>query len=95
MSLQDHPGSRTFDELARASKLPGAGPIEDLSDAPGGGKMITLRDPEGFPMNLMHGASSAAVGAYPDSIIPNTEIEKPRKRAFQRFKPGPAGVHKV
>ena len=57
--------------------------------------MVTLTDPEGYPVNLMHGALPAEVGKLPEKIVYNTESDKPRKRQFSRFQPGPAAVHKV
>ena len=80
---------------ARATKLPTAGKIQELADAPGGGFMVTLTDPEGFPVNLMFGQEAAEKGEYPQKLTVNYEDEKPRIRKFQRFQPGPAAVHKV
>lgn len=57
--------------------------------------MLTLSDPEGFPVNLIYGQEPREAGEYPTSIIVNTDSEKPRIRKFQRFNPGPAAVHKV
>lgn len=57
--------------------------------------MITLVDPEGYPVNLVHGTIAAEIGQLPEKMVANTESEKPRKRQFQRFQPGPAAVHKV
>lgn len=81
--------------FSRATKLPTAGEIQDLADAPGGGYMVTLTDPEGFAMNLFYGTTPVTPGTYPDKLIANYEIDKPRVRRFQRFQPGPAAVHKV
>lgn len=57
--------------------------------------MITLTDPEGFPVNLMYGQEPAEPGKIPEPLITNYEADKPRVKKFQRFKPGPAAVHKV
>ncbi|PSN66882.1 putative 2,3-dihydroxybiphenyl-1,2-dioxygenase or glyoxalase/bleomycin resistance protein-like protein [Corynespora cassiicola Philippines] len=85
----------SFAELEKASKLPGASPIQDLSDAPGGGHMVTLHDPESFPINLLFGQTPATPGPMPEILTTNYEVEKPRVARFQRFKPGPAAVHKL
>ena len=39
----------SYAELEKASRVPGAGSIEELIDAPGGGHMITLHDQKAFP----------------------------------------------
>lgn len=82
-------------ELEKASKLPGASPIEELKDAPGGGHLVTLHDPEGFPINLIYGQTPAEKGHLPEKVILNDETDKPRVRRFNRFTPGPAAVHKL
>ncbi|KAF2017529.1 trihydroxytoluene oxygenase [Aaosphaeria arxii CBS 175.79] len=88
-------------ELEKATKLAGASPILDLASpssgasAPGGGSMVTLTDPEGFPINLIHGQTKSAGGPFPEVLTTNYETQKPRVARFQRFKPGPAAVHKL
>ncbi len=57
--------------------------------------MLTLHDPEGFPMNLMWGQTPAEVGKLPKKLIHNFEADKSRTREFLRFKTGPAAVHKL
>ncbi|KAF2398961.1 trihydroxytoluene oxygenase [Trichodelitschia bisporula] len=82
-------------DLKRASRLPGASAIKDLDDAPGGGRLVTVRDPEGFPVNLLFGQEEAEAGTLPPKLEANSEADKPRTRKFLRFQPGPAGVHKL
>jgi hypothetical protein len=72
-----------------------ASEIQELSDAPGGGYLVTFSDPEGFPVNLIFGQTPAVADTSPVKLTYNYETEKPRIRRFQRFEPGPAGVHKV
>lgn len=81
--------------MCRAAKLAGATPIQELTDAPGGGYMVTVPDPEGFPINLMYGQTPKEAGPMPEILMTNYEVQKPRVARFQRFKPGPAAVHKV
>ncbi|KAE8154285.1 Glyoxalase/Bleomycin resistance protein/Dihydroxybiphenyl dioxygenase [Aspergillus avenaceus] len=85
----------SYGELEKAARLPTAGEIREVTDAPGGGHMVTVFDLEGFPVNLMHGQTAAEPGEYPTSIVVNNESEKPRVRKFQRFTPGPAAVYKL
>lgn len=79
----------------RAAKIPGASPIEELHDAPGGGHMVTVPDPASFPIVLIHGQTPRPAGPLPPILQTNYETEKPRVKAFQRFSPGPAAVHKL
>lgn len=82
--------------LFRASKIPGASEIEELNDAPGGGHRVTLRDPEGMPVSIIFGQEPRNVESqYPEKLIINYEDTKERLDKFQRFKEGPAAVHKV
>ena len=83
------------DPRSRAAKIPGASPLQALTDAPGGGYNVTLTDPEGFPVNLIYGQTPVEPGKVPENLVLNFENEKPRLRSFQRFQPGPAAVHKV
>jgi catechol 2,3-dioxygenase-like lactoylglutathione lyase family enzyme len=90
---------QSFAELEKAAALPCASPdgIVDLAaqDVPGGGHMVTLTDPEGFPIHLLHGQTESRPGPMPEILATNYEQEKPRVKRFQRFKPGPAAVHKL
>jgi hypothetical protein len=79
----------SYAELEKAAKVPGANQIEELSDAPGGGHLIT------FLINLIYGQQKKEPGPYPEILTTNYENEKPRIARFQRFKPGPAAVHKL
>lgn len=70
--------------------------IQEMTNAPGGGHIVTVEDPEGFPINFVHGQSVSEV-AYktPEKLMFNDETHKPRQRKFQRFEPGPAEVYKL
>jgi hypothetical protein len=84
-------------ELERAARIPGATPeIVSLDDFPGGGKMVTLTDPVGHKVHLVHGQSPQHYPAGPklEKLTVNYEDDKPRKGRFQRFEPGPAPVHR-
>lgn len=86
-----------FLNLHRAAQLPGAGKIETLTDAPGGGKSLTIIDPGDFPLNLIWGQEPVSKEGRQQSerLVYNYEDEKLRKGQFQRYKAGPAAVHKV
>lgn len=57
--------------------------------------MLTIVDPEGFPINLMYGQTPKECSGYPPNLLYNYESAKPRMRQYQRFTPGPAAVHKL
>lgn len=87
-------------DLEKVLKLPGAtvltDGIEEMKDAPGGGYIVTIADPEGFLVNFIYGqAEVKEERAKPAKLQFNDEVDKPRQKAFQRFDPGPAEVHKV
>ena len=71
--------------------------IEPLSDAPGGGHLVTITDPNNFPVNFIHGQtpSTDIMNPHTGQLVANTETSKPRQRQFQRFTPGPAAIHKL
>lgn len=69
--------------------------IEELSDAPGGGSIVTILDPEGFLLNFIYGQTPPTSRQMPEKLVINDESNKPRQRSFQRFNPGPAEVHKL
>lgn len=84
-------------ELERAARLSGAtSAIIQLDTFPGGGEMVTLTDPVGHKVHLVHGQSQQQHFANPqlEKLTVNYEDEKPRKGRFQRFEPGPAPVHR-
>jgi hypothetical protein len=72
----------SYADLEKAAKLKGASAIERLEDAPGGGHLVTIIDPEGFPVCFIYGQESAEVGRLPEKIIINYEQEKPRVGEF-------------
>ena len=89
----------TLEDLEAAAARPGASPIEDI-DAPGGGKIVTLQDPNGFRVGFVFGqqlrnSEGATAFLEKSDPVPNTALEKPRKGPFRRFKTGPSPVHKL
>ena len=70
--------------------------IEEMKDAPGGGFIVSLEDPEGFLVNFVWGQEEVKEERKkPVKLLVNDETEKPRVKKFQRYEPGPAAVHKV
>jgi len=85
------------EELNYAARIKGATQIRPLN-APGGGEIVTVHDPMGFPLHLVYGQSEKlALDVTPvplPKLVVNYEEEKPRQGKFQRFVPGPAPVHR-
>ncbi|KAF5250386.1 hypothetical protein FANTH_4419 [Fusarium anthophilum] len=77
-----------------AAQRDGASPIQKLDEAPGGGFLVTIHDPAGFPINLIWGQVSERDGKQKPNIHLNYEKEKYRLGAYQRFKRGPADVYR-
>ncbi|KAL2206008.1 Glyoxalase/Bleomycin resistance protein/Dihydroxybiphenyl dioxygenase [Sarocladium strictum] len=85
----------TYEDLEKAARIDGATAITAMNGAPGGGHILTLRDPEGHAMNLIHGQAAVEAIKSPEKLIINHGDEKPRVKKFQRFEEGPAAVHKL
>lgn len=87
---------KSRDELEQASALiPGASQITPLR-APGGGEIVTLHDPIGHPLHLVHGQKpKPSSNPYDQDIFINYPDSTPRKPAPQKPKPGPAPVEKL
>ncbi|KAF2485017.1 Glyoxalase/Bleomycin resistance protein/Dihydroxybiphenyl dioxygenase [Neohortaea acidophila] len=84
----------SFADLDKARTSPhGDGQIRQL-DGPGGGRAITLTDPAGHQVHLIHDWTTqpATTAPHLEKLTVNFEDEKPRKGRFQRFAPGPAPV---
>lgn len=89
-----NPISTTRLVITHSSRLQTNG-IEPLTTSPGGGSIVTLLDPENFPVSFIHGQAPPPSQPLPAKLIVNDESTKPRTRHFQRFNPGPAAIHKL
>jgi len=81
----------SLDELRKAEELPGATRIETI-DAPGGGKRVSVRDKEGFRIDLVHGQAQVEPMALRDPLKINFAREKNRLGTFQRLDIRPAKI---
>ncbi|CAH0057992.1 unnamed protein product [Clonostachys solani] len=94
--------AQTQGDFDKAASMDGA-EITDLFQFPGGGRMVTLHSPSGFPIHIAYGIQDRDQ-AEPEAV-PSTQVEnigpfngsvtKRRLGKFQRFHPGPALVHKL
>ena len=92
---------REFQDLETAASLPNASPIQ-TSSAPGGGRFVTVQDPNGFRVSFLHDQilrerDVEAGSQYKEQTAPffNTAVEKPRRGTFRRFRQGASPVHKL
>ena len=82
------------DDLKRVSSVPGASAIEEI-DEPGGGKRVSLTEPNGYRIEIVHGIETVAP-------IPVREQElnsgfHPLRRAGEVMRPrkGPARIKRI
>ncbi|MCJ1477423.1 hypothetical protein MMC13_006094 [Lambiella insularis] len=92
--------ARTKEDFDKACKVTGAS-REDISDRPGGGQMVVLRDPNGFDVEILWDVKDKPVEAEEATrshvngqTAYNGAFVKQRTE-FKRLKRGPAMVHKV
>jgi catechol 2,3-dioxygenase-like lactoylglutathione lyase family enzyme len=82
------------EDLHRLAKLPGATPVEAI-DEPGGGQRVSLREPNGYRVEVVHGiAPVSPIPVHRQAV--NTAAER-LKRAGElfRLKRGPAQVKRI
>jgi len=81
-------------DLERAAKIEGASDIISIN-APGGGEMVILKDPDNVPVNVMFGAQDKTSHPANMKLVVNYPEEKPRQGKFHRFTEQPAPVFKL
>ena len=79
--------AKTEDDLKAISKAPGASEIHEI-DEPGGGKRVTLTDPDGRIIEVIHGMEVVEDLKVRDVII-NTGKEKLNRTELQRISANP------
>jgi catechol 2,3-dioxygenase-like lactoylglutathione lyase family enzyme len=81
-------------DLAAAAALPGASAVEPVSE-PGGGARVRFTDPDGFPVEVVHGREHAAALPVERAGPQNAGGERRRVNAPQRPPRGPARVRRL
>jgi catechol 2,3-dioxygenase-like lactoylglutathione lyase family enzyme len=84
----------SMEELEAAAGKNGASGIEDI-DGPGGGKRVRLRGPDGFRIDLCHGAGTVPELPMRDPLVLNYARGKNRFGDLQRPAREPARVNKI
>lgn len=77
-----------------ATKLAGASSVRALDD-PGGGLHVTVRDPDGYQIEFVHGIAPLPHLPVREPLTLNTGPERKRTGRFQRAAPGPAHVRRL
>jgi catechol 2,3-dioxygenase-like lactoylglutathione lyase family enzyme len=82
------------DDLARLSRLPGAGPVEAI-DEPGGGRRVVLREPNGYRVEVMHGIATLPPVPVHRQALNTGAARLNRAGELLRLEPGPAQVKRI
>lgn len=81
------------DELERLAEAENA--VVEALDAPGGGHVVRLHDPDGFCVEVVAGQSSSAVQPAPQGPARNSAAQKTRQREPVRLEQGPSHVRRL
>jgi catechol 2,3-dioxygenase-like lactoylglutathione lyase family enzyme len=82
------------EDLAAAAQMEGASAIEDLG-GPGGGKRVRFVDPDGFPVEVVHGRDALEPLPVRSTGPHNRGAERTRLGEPLRFPHGPAQVKRI
>jgi catechol 2,3-dioxygenase-like lactoylglutathione lyase family enzyme len=81
-------------DLEQASRMPGATGVQPIG-LPGGGSKVTVKDPNGFVIDLVHGIAPVAPLPMRRPLRCNFGDEKQRYGDLQRVAKGPAQVQRL
>jgi catechol 2,3-dioxygenase-like lactoylglutathione lyase family enzyme len=82
------------EDLAAASKLEGASPVEKL-EAPGGGQVVRFTDPDGYQVEIVHGRELLASLSVPTTKGVNRGSDRQRVGSVHRPPAGPSSVKRL
>ena len=82
------------EDLAAASKLAGASPVEKL-EAPGGGQVVRFTDPDGYQVEIVHGRELLPSLSVPTGKGVNRGSERQRVGSVHRPPAGPSSVKRL
>ena len=81
-------------DLVAASKIEGASEIEKI-EAPGGGQRVRFVDPDGYPIEVVHGRETLPTLPVPTAIGVNRGTERQRLGKVHRPPSGPSSVKRL
>lgn len=82
------------DDLRAAAQLDGASPVEPI-EAPGGGALVRFTDPDGTPVEVVHGRELLAPLPVRKSAPLNRGTERRRFGQLQRLEAGASQVKRI
>ncbi len=82
------------EDLEAASKMEGGSDVEPL-DGPGGGYRVRFTDPDGFPVEVVHGRSPLEPLPVRGALALNRGSDRQRLGRLQRVPTGPACVKRL
>lgn len=82
------------DDLAAAATLEGASSVQKL-EAPGGGHVVRLTDPDGYRIEIVHGREKLAALPVQTALGVNRGSERQRMGSVHRPPPGPSLVKRI
>ncbi len=82
------------EDLAAAATLEGASAVEKI-DAPGGGQRVCFTDPDGYPVEVVHGREQPEALPGPRRAAINRGSDHERLGPLHRVAPGPAQVKRL
>jgi len=84
----------SVEDLVLASKIDGASAVEKI-DAPGGGQRVRFTDPDGFPIEVVHGREELEPLPVRRASPLNRGSARVRKGKLQRLHKGPSQVKRI
>ncbi len=81
-------------DLRAAAKLEGASAVEKI-EAPGGGERVRFTDPDGYPVEVVHGRQELEPLALRSSAPLNRGSDRQRLGTLQRTEAGPSCVKRL
>ncbi|MCK0129245.1 VOC family protein [Erythrobacter sp. F6033] len=85
--------ANSIEELERLAQHENV-PVQAL-EAPGGGHVVRLQDPDGFCVEVVSGQSFSSVQHLSEGPARNSAAHKARLRSAVRLKPGPSHVRRL
>ncbi len=83
----------SLDDLAKLALAEGVA-VEDI-DAPGGGKVVRLADPDGYGVEVVAGQENGPPTPLAPDPLHNSATARPRLRQSLRLAPAPADVRRI